>query len=440
MEGQSLGNYRILKKLGEGGMGSVYLAKDITLEREVAIKIISPQLTKNPRLMARFKVEAIAQARLNHANIVTIHAFDQQQDSYYIVMEYIEGQTLKSIIKESGKIPLPQALSIVSRILDGLNYAHSRGVLHRDIKPANIFITCHGQIKIGDFGIAKVEGIDGLTRIGSPLGTPLYSAPEQILGQPVDAAADVYSIGVTLYEMLTGATPFKSPTGSHFEIQKAHLEQIPPKPSELSPTIPKPIDELIMKALAKNPAQRFPNASALKEALDKWFDGHAVSIEFSPPKGSPAPFKKPKGIKLPRPFLSLPKLKKLPHIHLPSLNFLKVKMPDIKPSISPSANVVQEKVLKSIKTCDKRKLLLIFILIPLLILLFIAIAYSESNLPIGYNPKYQNNQNNQNNKNHLNNQKNQNNKTNQTIHNNEFIIKFQEKFSSFSSSPTFQEE
>jgi serine/threonine-protein kinase len=167
MIGKILGNYRILKKIGEGGMGSVYLARDLSLEREVAVKIIAPELARNPGLMARFRVEAIAQAKLNHTNIVTIHSFDQEKDIYYIVMEYMEGKTLKAAIKEKENLPVVQALKIFSQLLGGIAYAHAQGVVHRDIKPSNIFLTGLQVAKIGDFGIAKVEGIEGLTKLGT---------------------------------------------------------------------------------------------------------------------------------------------------------------------------------------------------------------------------------------------------------------------------------
>jgi serine/threonine protein kinase len=194
MIGDIIGNYRVLKKLGEGGMGTVYLARDLSLEREVALKIISPELARNPSLMARFRVEAIAQAKLNHTNITVIHSFDQQKDIYYIVMEFVDGKTLKQVVREKGKIPLKEAADIFSQILQAVAYAHSRGIVHRDIKPSNIFLTKEHIVKIGDFGIAKVEGIDGLTRIGSTLGSPHYSSPEQVMGKKTDARTDVYSL------------------------------------------------------------------------------------------------------------------------------------------------------------------------------------------------------------------------------------------------------
>jgi serine/threonine-protein kinase len=348
MEGKTLGNYRIIERVGEGGMGSVYLARDLSLQREVALKVIAPELARSSQLMARFRVEAIAQARLNHTCIVTIHSFDHQEEIYYIVMEYVAGRTLKHIIKETGKIPVPQALSIVSRILEGLDYAHGKGVLHRDIKPANIFITTDNSVKIGDFGIAKVEGIDGLTRAGSTLGTLLYSSPEQIRGEKMGPATDIYSLGVTLYEMITGTLPFGSSTGSNFEIQKGHLEKIPPKPSSINSAVSPALDALIMKSLAKLPGERFHHAAEFKKAVDN------ILAERVGSKGK--------------------------------IKFPAVKVSSIKDKFKSSGNRFQQKlkpikdVLKSaprIRTraggdFDKRKLLII--LIPLLILLLIVVV------------------------------------------------------------------
>ncbi len=269
MIGEVIGNYRILKKIGEGGMGAVFLARDLTLERDVAIKIIAPHLARNPNLMARFKIEAIAQAKLNHPNVVTIYSFNQEGDIYYIVMEYIEGESLKKIIKERGPLPLQEALRIFLQVLSAIEFAHKKGIIHRDIKPANVLITKDGVAKIGDFGIAKVAGIEGLTRLGSSLGTPLYSAPEQILGKKVDTRADIYALGVTLFEMLTGRPPFVSETGSDYEIQKAHLERKPPKPSSLRKEIPSKLDQIVLKCLQKKPENRYSSVSELKEEVKK---------------------------------------------------------------------------------------------------------------------------------------------------------------------------
>jgi serine/threonine protein kinase len=370
MEGKTIGNYRILKKIGEGGMGSVYLAHDMTLEREVAIKIISPELARNPRLMARFRVEAIAQARLNHTNIVIIHAFDHQEETYYIVMEYVPGKTLKTIIKEKGKIPVQQSLRIAARILDGLCCAHSQGVLHRDIKPANIFITADDNVKIGDFGIAKVKGIDGLTRVGSTLGTPHYSSPEQIRGQKMDAGTDIYSLGITLYEMVTGTLPFTSPSGSNYEIQVGHLEKNPLPPSALDRTIPASVDTLILKCLAKSPLQRYPGAVEFKRAIE----GLPGDTGAKKKAGVLPGFKIPK-IKLPKikpPAIDSSVLKKI-DIKIPGIKGFMQSLPaSLKKSLSSSSTRPRRSHARGFGDFDKRKLLII--LIPLLILLFMIIA------------------------------------------------------------------
>ncbi len=288
MIGKVIGNYRILSKIGEGGMGAVYLARDLTLEREVALKIIAPRLAKNPKLMARFKIEAVAQARLTHPNVVTIYSFEQVGDLYFIVMEYIDGKSLKTMI-ESGELDIKESLEIFKQILAGVSFAHSRGVIHRDIKPANVLITKTGIAKIGDFGIAKLEGVEGLTRAGTSLGTPLYSAPEQILGRKVDHRADIYSLGVVLFEMLTGRPPFVSETGSDYEIQKAHIEKKPPRPSSLNPEIPPVLDKIVMKCLEKDPSRRFSSVDELRRTIEQVFPstGYTPTSSRTSPKIKP---------------------------------------------------------------------------------------------------------------------------------------------------------
>ncbi len=209
MTGTALGGYRIVRELGEGGMGIVYEAVDTALDRRVALKVLHSEYSRNPELLERFRTEAKAQANLNHANIATLYAFVAEGGQAGMVMEYVDGETIAQIIQRRGLLPSDYAIPLFRQALLGIGYAHRRGIIHRDIKPANLMVDRQGMVKVMDFGIAKVLGSRGLTRTGTQMGTAFYMSPEQITSKGVDIRSDIYSLGVTLYEMLTASVPFQ---------------------------------------------------------------------------------------------------------------------------------------------------------------------------------------------------------------------------------------
>jgi serine/threonine protein kinase len=231
-------DYRILKLLGEGGMGKVYLAED-NLERMVAIKELLPELTRSGEFLDRFRQEAKIQARLNHPNIVSIYSFFEESRIYYIVMEYVEGMSLRDLIrKKTGPIEEKRACRIFRQVLEGVEYAHNKGVVHRDLKPGNILIDQRDDVKIMDFGIAKMVGDIGHTRTGATLGTLYYESPEQInSAKDVDSRTDIFSLGITLFEMLTGKLPYNTDTDSTFVVMKQIVEDPLPDPRKFYPHI-----------------------------------------------------------------------------------------------------------------------------------------------------------------------------------------------------------
>lgn len=217
--GTRIRDYNIIQKLGEGGMGSVWLAEDINLDRKVAIKVLNPVLTTDPQLINRFRQEAKVQAGLIHPNIVALYNFFQEGDHYCMVMEYVEGITLKEYVRQHGPIREDFALRLFSQMLEGVGYAHVRGIVHRDIKPSNILIDKENNIKVMDFGIAKIVGDKGMTKTGMKMGTVYYMSPEQVRAEKdIDQRTDIYSLGITLYEMVTGTIPFNTNTESDFEV------------------------------------------------------------------------------------------------------------------------------------------------------------------------------------------------------------------------------
>jgi serine/threonine protein kinase len=271
LEGITLGKYRILEALGRGGMAQVYKAYHPQLDRYMAVKILRSDLVENEEFLARFRHEAHAVSGLRHANIVQVFDFDVQDEQYYMVMELLEGDTLRALLNEyrvrGQRIPLTEVVRIIKDILSALAYAHGEGITHRDIKPANIMLTKKGQAVLTDFGIAQILGSTQHTVSGALMGTLNYMAPEQGLKGECDSRSDIYSLGIVLYEMLTGYTPFDADTP--LAILMKHLNDPLPLPTQVDPALPSTLEQIVLKALAKDPDDRFQSAEEMSAALDK---------------------------------------------------------------------------------------------------------------------------------------------------------------------------
>jgi serine/threonine protein kinase/Flp pilus assembly protein TadD len=284
MIGETVSRYRIVEELGSGGMGVVYRAWDLHLGRDVALKFLPPRLAEDPAALARFDREARLASSLNHPHICTIHDVDQHEGRTFIVMELCSGETLKRLLEE-GPIPLERAVDLVTQAASALGAAHRRGIVHRDVKPANLFVTSDEQLKVLDFGLAKLAephvaaeatpedsvpslaAPDGLTRPGMALGTVAYMSPEQALGRPVDARSDLFSLGAVLYEMVTGERAFPGPApGVVFD---RILNREPQRPRRVNPALPRELEALILRLLAKAPDERYQDAAALLADLDR---------------------------------------------------------------------------------------------------------------------------------------------------------------------------
>jgi eukaryotic-like serine/threonine-protein kinase len=262
--GDTAGDYEILGELGAGGMGKVYRVRNLISDRIDAMKILRPDLVTDADMGDRFLREIKVHASLVHPNIASLHTALRHGDSYLMIMELVEGQSLDAAIR-GGPLDPATGVEVMLQVLAALAYAHRHGVIHRDIKPANIILKDDGVVKVTDFGIARSSAAPRLTATGSLLGSLYYMSPEQIQALPVDQRSDLYSVGVTLYELLTGRRPFAGT--NEYEIMKAHLEGILVPPEQLVPTIPLEVSHAVMRALAKDPAQRFQTAQEFSAAL-----------------------------------------------------------------------------------------------------------------------------------------------------------------------------
>ncbi len=267
--------YRLKEKIGSGGMADVYLADDLSLNREVAVKVLHAQYAADPSFIQRFRYEAQAAANLNHPNIVNIYDWGNEGDIYYIVMEYVEGRDLKQILMTEGRFMPERAAEITAEICAALQFAHRQNLIHRDIKPHNIIITPMGQVKVMDFGIARVGSGNGMTQTGTVMGTAQYISPEQAQGQAVDARSDIYSLGVVLYELLLGRVPFDDDNAIAVAYKQVKEDPVPI--SLVDRTMPPALEAIVMKALAKNPENRYGSAQEMKADLLRWLEGMPVN-------------------------------------------------------------------------------------------------------------------------------------------------------------------
>ncbi|MGH2829655.1 MAG: Stk1 family PASTA domain-containing Ser/Thr kinase [Actinomycetota bacterium] len=267
--------YELGERLGLGGMAEVYLGKDRVLGRTVAVKTLLTQFAHDPSFIARFRREATSAAQLNHPNIVGVYDSGSDDGRQFIVMEYVEGRTLKDVIREEGPLLPERAVEIAAEVCSALQYAHAAGIVHRDIKPANIMINRRGEVKVADFGIARAASGETVTQTATVLGTAQYFSPEQAQAAPVDARSDLYSLGVVLYEMLTRQVPFTG--ASPVAIAYKHVKEDPIPPSRLNADVPPSMEAVVMKGLAKNPDNRYQSAQEMRQDLERAIRGQPIS-------------------------------------------------------------------------------------------------------------------------------------------------------------------
>ncbi|GAB4397029.1 MAG: hypothetical protein OHK0053_12530 [Microscillaceae bacterium] len=304
MIGERILNYKIESRLGEGGIGAVYLATHTQLGRPVAIKVLHPELSNNPEIRERFRQEATTLSALQHVNIITLYDYLEEERGLFLILEYAPGQSLDAFITQvSGPIPEEKALYFFGQILDGLAYAHQKGVVHRDIKPSNFIVTPQSEIKILDFGIAKIlkEGRAQFTKTGTQLGTVLYMSPEQVQGKTVDKRTDIYSLGLTLFEMLTGRCPYDGNALTEFQVYEKILNEPLPRMQAFYPSVGAHLQALVDKATAKRPEDRFQSCEAFKSALLALKGATPSPLPVAQtvfPTGTPSPSTKPEPAKV----------------------------------------------------------------------------------------------------------------------------------------------
>lgn len=300
MKGQKISDrYQIIKSIGEGGMANVYLAYDVILDRNVAVKVLRGDLASDEKFVRRFQREALSASSLSNPNIVEVYDVGEDNGEYYIVMEYVEGRHLKSLLKKRGKLTVPEVIDITLQITNGLSVAHDSYIIHRDIKPQNILILDNGMIKITDFGIAVAMNSTQLTQTNSVMGSVHYLPPEQASGKGATLQSDIYSIGILMYELLTGKLPFKGDNA--VEIALKHLKDDMPCIRDEYPNIPQSVENIILKATAKNPKNRYNDAREMYEDLKTCLDEsreNELKITFKYPENDYDDVKKVKNIKV----------------------------------------------------------------------------------------------------------------------------------------------
>ncbi len=331
-EGRVLNNrYQLLERIGTGGMADVFRARDLMLERTVAIKVLHEHYSDEEGFQERFKQEARAAANLSHPNIVTVHDFGFDNDQLFIVMEYIPGKDLKTILRQRGRYTIEEAIPLIVQACAGIGYAHRAGLVHCDVKPHNMIVTPDGRLKVTDFGIARaLSTIMPDERADVVWGSPQYFSPEQAAGEAPSPASDVYSLGIVLYEMITGALPFNAPTSQ--ELARLHLEQYAIPPREYIPDIPPALEEIVLKVLSKEPAARYRTADQLGRVLLRFgtqrgetppspalsLTPEAVSTYKEPVSQPPPP--PLANSQRPQPAINLPEIE-IPEVYLPEIDW-----------------------------------------------------------------------------------------------------------------------